>query len=134
MKKYVPLQGRFSIGYLCRKHGQKTCYKKTRFYWSTCYDKKKKFYYCHGFYRISSETNNCFLEHQHSMSQFFSWSLCLSPFHNLLYLLNLFGACFILVTLITPCNMPHIWSDWLFHIVLFLLSVIIHVITACSDI
>ena len=27
----------------------KICYKKTRFYWSTCSDKNKKFYYCHGF-------------------------------------------------------------------------------------
>ena len=44
MKKYVPLKGRFHRGYCCRKHGQIRCYKKTRFYCSTCSDKDKKFY------------------------------------------------------------------------------------------
>ena len=34
---------------------------------------------------------------------FFSWLLCLSPFHTLLYLLNLFCACFLHVSLITTC-------------------------------
>ena len=45
----------------------------------------------------------CFLEHQYSMSLLHSWLLCLFPFHPLLYLLNLFCACFLPVPLITPC-------------------------------
>ena len=72
MKKDVHFQGRVHIGYCCRKHGQKSCYKNTRFYCYTCSDKNKKFYYCPGFSGISSETRTYFLEHQHSMSQFFS--------------------------------------------------------------
>ena len=37
------------------------------------------------------------------MSLGYGWLLCLSPFHPLLYLLNLFCACFLPVSLITPC-------------------------------
>ena len=72
MKKYVPFLGRFHILYSCRKHYKKRCYKKTKLYCSTCSDKNDKFYCCHGFSRISSETRIFFLEHQHSMSPFFS--------------------------------------------------------------
>ena len=68
MKKDAPYSCRVKIGYCCRKHGQKRCYKKTRFSCSTCSDKNKKFYYCHGFSRINSETRTCFLEHKCYMS------------------------------------------------------------------
>ena len=67
MKKYVTFKGRVNREYCCRKHSQTRCYKKTRLYWSTCSDKKRKFNYCHGFSMISSETSTCFLEHQHYM-------------------------------------------------------------------
>ena len=70
MKKYVPFLGRANIGYFSRKHGQIRCYKKMRFYRFTWSDKKDKTYYCNDFSRIISETRTCFLEHQHSMSQF----------------------------------------------------------------
>ena len=72
MKNYFTFLGRMHRGYFCRKHGQKICYKKTRFYCSTYSDKNKKFYYCHEFSMIISETRTCFLVHQHYMSQFFS--------------------------------------------------------------
>ena len=68
LKKFFPLKGRVNIEYCCRKHGLIRCYKKTRFYCSTCSDEDKKFYYCHGFSKISLATRTCFLEHQHSMS------------------------------------------------------------------
>ena len=60
MNKYEPYRGRVKIGYLSRKREQK-CYKKTRFYGSTCSDKDKKLYYCHGFSRNNSDTGNCFM-------------------------------------------------------------------------
>ena len=103
LKKYLPVKGRVHRWYFFRKHGQIRCYKKTRFYGSTCSDEDKKFYYCQGFSRISVATNTCFLEHQHSMSLGYDWLLCLYPFHPLLYLLNLFCICFLTVPLITPC-------------------------------
>ena len=133
MKKYFTLQCRVNIGYCCRKHGQNRCYKKKRFYWSTCSDNSKKFYYCHGFSRISSETRTSFLEHQHSISHCFGWFLCLYTFHPLLYLLNSFCACFLPVPSINPCNITYAWSDWLFDLVLFLLTFWMHVITARPD-
>ena len=37
------------------------------------------------------------------MSQRFGWLLCLSPFHSLLYLLNLFCGCFLPIPFITTC-------------------------------
>ena len=49
MNKYDPYHVRVKIWYRCRKNDQKICYKKTRFYFSTCSDKNKKFYCCHGF-------------------------------------------------------------------------------------
>ena len=72
MNKYVHLQGGLHMGYCCRKHGQNICCKNTSLYCSTCSDKNNKFCYCRGFSRISSDTSTCFLEYQHSMSQFFS--------------------------------------------------------------
>ena len=36
LKKGLPVNGRVHRGYYCRKHGQIRCYKKTRFYFSTC--------------------------------------------------------------------------------------------------
>ena len=68
LNKCLPVKGRFHRGYCCRKHGQIRCYKKTRFYCSTCSDEDNKFYYCQGSSRIIVATNTCFLEHQHSMS------------------------------------------------------------------
>ena len=103
LKKGLPVNGRVHIGYCCRKYGQIRCYKKTRFYCSTCTDEDNKFYYCQGFYSITVETRTCFLEHQHTMSLGYGWLICLSPFHPLLYLLNLFCACFLSVPFITPC-------------------------------
>ena len=85
------------------KHGRKRFYKKTWFYCSTFSDKDKKFYDCHGFSKTSLGTSTCFLEQQHSMSLGYGWLLFLSPFHPLLYLLNLFCACFLPVPLIAPC-------------------------------
>ena len=73
------------------------------FYFSTCSDEDKKSCYCHGFSRISLATRTCFLEHQHSMSLRFGSLLCLSSFHPLLFLLNLFCYCFLPVPFITPC-------------------------------
>ena len=81
---------------------RKRCYKNKMFYCSTCSDEDKKFYYCQGFSKISSVTRTCFLKHQHYMSLDYGWLLCLSPLHPLLYLLNLFCACFLPVPLITP--------------------------------
>ena len=40
---------------------------------------------------------------------------------------------FLPVPLITPCNIPYVWYDWLFDIVLFLLTVRIHIMTAQSE-
>ena len=54
MKKDFPFQGRAQGGYCFRKHGKTICNKNTRFYCYTCSDKNKKFYYYHGFSRISS--------------------------------------------------------------------------------
>ena len=71
-KKYEPYRDRLKRGYCCRKHDEKICYKKTRFYCSTCFDKDKKIYYCHGFYSISPERNNCFIQHHNCMEQIFS--------------------------------------------------------------
>ena len=103
LKKVLDVNGRVHRGYFCRKHGQIRCYKKTRFYCSTCSHEDKKFYYCQGFSSITVATRTCFLEHQHTMSLGYGWLLCLSPFRPLLYLLNLFCACFLSVPLITPC-------------------------------
>ena len=103
LEKDLPVRDLFHRGYCCRKHGQIRCYKNTRFYCSTCSDEDKKFYYCQGFSKISLVTRTCFLEHQHSVSLGYGLLLCLSPFHPLLYLLNLFCACFLPVPLITPC-------------------------------
>ena len=111
---------------------QKRCYKNTRFYCSTCSDKNQKFYHCHGFYRINSETRTCFLEHQHYMSQFFFWLLCFSPLYYLLYLLNSFCACFLPITLITPFNILYVWSDWLFDLVFLIF--LMHMMTPRSKI
>ena len=46
---------------------------------------------------------------------------------------EIFCACFIHVTLINPCNIPHVCSDWLFDIVLSLLTSWMHVMTYRSD-
>ena len=100
-KKYVPVKGRVHIGYCCRKHGRKICYKNKRFYCSTCSDEDKNFYYCQDFSKINLPTRTCFLEHQHYISLGYGLLLCLSSFHLLLYLLNLFCACFLPVPLIT---------------------------------
>ena len=109
VNKDTPLEGRVHIGYYCIKHGWKRCYKKTRFYCSTCSDKNKRFYYCHGFSRISSDPKTFFLEHQHYMSQCFSWLLCLSPFYPLLYLLNFFLLVFFLSHLSLPVFFWNVW-------------------------
>ena len=101
LNKDVPLKGIFHRGYCCRKHGRIRFYKKTRFYFSTCSDGDKKFYYCHGFSKISLATRTCFLEHQHSMLLRYGWLLCLYPFRHLLYLLDLFCACFLPVPMIS---------------------------------
>ena len=63
LNKDVPVKGRVQIGYCCRKHGRKRCYKNTRLYCSTCSDEDKKFYYCQGFSSITVATRSCFLEH-----------------------------------------------------------------------
>ena len=97
----------------------KICNKKTRFYCSTCSHKNKKFYYCHSFSSINSEIRTCFLEYQHSMSQCFSWFFCLSLFHPLIYLLNPFCD-------FSSCSIHH-------HLVLFLLTVLMHMMTDQSD-
>ena len=68
LNKYVHLKGRVKIGYCCRKHGRIRCNKNTRFYCSTLSDEDKKFYYCHGFYRISLAKRTFLLEHQNSIS------------------------------------------------------------------
>ena len=96
MKKGVPFLGRVKIGYCYGENDQNICYKKTRFYCSICSNKNKKIYYCHWFSRINSETRTCFLEHHNSMSRFFTWFLCLYPFHPLIYLLSSFCAFFLL--------------------------------------
>ena len=94
MKRGVTFLGRAKIGYCCRKHDKKRCYKKTRFCCSTCSDKNKKFYYCHGFFRIKSDTRTCLIDHQHFYGQLFSLLMCLPPFHPLLYLLKSFLCLF----------------------------------------
>ena len=63
---------RAKIGYCCREHDDKICYKKTRFYCSMCSDKDKKFYYCHEVSRRNSETRTCFVEYQKCTEQRFS--------------------------------------------------------------
>ena len=131
-KIYLPFKGRVNRSYCCRKHGQIGCCKKTRFYCSTCSDMKNRIYYCHGFSMISSGTRTWFLEHQHYISQLFGWLLCLSPFHPFLYLLNLFCACFIPVSLITTCNIPCVCSDQLFDLVFFL-TIWMHIMIAWSE-
>ena len=68
LKKGLPVNGRVHRGYCCRIHGRSRCYKKTRFYCSTCSDEDKKFYYCQGFSSITVATRTCFLENQHTMS------------------------------------------------------------------
>ena len=68
LKKGLPVNSRVHRGYCCRIHGRIRCYKKTRFYCSTCSDEDKKFYYCQGFSNITVSTRTCFLEHQHTMS------------------------------------------------------------------
>ena len=65
--------------------------------------KTRNFIIVMGFPKISLVTRTCFLEHQHSMTLGYGWLLCLSPFRPLLYLLNLFCACFLPVPLIAPC-------------------------------
>ena len=60
MKKCSHLQGRADRGYCCIKHGKKICYKKTRFYCSTCSDNNRKMYYCCVFSSISSDKRTCF--------------------------------------------------------------------------
>ena len=67
-KKDLPVKGLVHRGYCCGKHVQIRCYKKTRFYCSTCSYEDNKFYYCQGFSRISIAIRTCFLEHQHYMS------------------------------------------------------------------
>ena len=96
--------GRVKIVYFRSKHNEKICYKKTRLYYSTCSDKQKEFYYCHGFSRINSETRNFFMEHKHCMGKISGWLLCLSPFNPLLYLLN----CFVLVVFLFHWSLPEI--------------------------
>ena len=54
INKDVPFLGGDKIGYCCRKHDQKMCYKNTRFCLFTFSDKNKKFYYCHRFSSIIS--------------------------------------------------------------------------------
>ena len=134
MKKDEPYHGRVKIGYCSRKHDEIICYKNTRLYWSTCSDKDKKFYYFHGSSRINSEMRTCFMEHQYYMEQIFSWLLCLPPFYTLLYplksLLCLFSYCSIYHPLLqSQCLL---WFN--FDIILLLLTVSMHVMTALSDI
>ena len=71
MKKYMPLKGRVHSGYCFSKHGKKRCYKKTRFYCSTCSDEDKIFYHCRGVSRVNLEPRTCLLEHQYSMPKCF---------------------------------------------------------------
>ena len=76
MKKGQPVNGRVHRGYCCRIHGQIQCYKKTRFYCSTCSDEDNKFNYCQGFSSSTVATRTCFLEHQHTMSLGYGLLLC----------------------------------------------------------
>ena len=58
LEKDMPLNGRFQRGCCSMKHCLKRCYKKTRFYCSTCADEDNQFYYCHGFSNVSLATRN----------------------------------------------------------------------------
>ena len=53
LKKDVLLKGRLHRGYCCRKHGRIRWYKNTKCYFSTCSGEDNKFYYFHGFSKIS---------------------------------------------------------------------------------
>ena len=132
INKYDSNHGRVKIGYCYSKHDEIIFYQKTRFYWFTCSEKDKKFYYCHGFSRINLETSNWFMEHQSCMEQMFSLLLCLYPFNTLIYLLNSFCSGFLPIPLITPCSNPCVWSDWNFDLV-FIFTVLMHVVTSLSD-
>ena len=127
MKKYVPLTFRVKRGYWCRKHGQIRCYKKIRFYFSICSDRKKKFYYCCEFYRIISETRNFFLEHQHYMSQLLGWLLCFLS--SILYFIS--WTCFVLVFFLFHWSLPVIYhmSALIDHLILFFFNSL----NACND-
>ena len=81
-----------------------------------------------------SLTSYLYLQSESTLS--FSKIPCISmrvhTLFDLIYLLKLFCAFFLPVPLITPCNITNFCSDWLFDIVLFLLTVWMHVMTARS--
>ena len=68
----------------------KRCYKKRRLYFSMCYDKYKKLYYCHRFSSILLYMSTCFMEHKKILEQRFILLLLFCTFYPLLYLLNIF--------------------------------------------
>ena len=123
IKKYEPYRGRVKIGYCSRKHDEKICYKKTRLYCSTWFDKDKKLYYCHFFLGIiqrrglsSWKINIVWTKDS------VGWFVCLP---SILYFTcwNRFCDCFLPVPLITPCSNTYFCSDWNFDLALFLLTV-----------
>ena len=42
-------------------------------------------------------------------------------------------SCFLPITLINPCSNPYVLSAWNFDLVLFVLTIFIHVMTALKD-
>ena len=101
MNKYGYCVVRVKRGYCSRKRDKNMQQQKTRFYFSMCFDKYKKLYYCRGFLRNETHIITRLVEHQRFMEKIFSWFLCLSPFHPSLYLLKSFSCLF------SSCSIDH---------------------------
>ena len=104
-----------------------------RFYWSMWPDKDRKIYYYHGFYRNNSEMKCCLMGHQLCITNCsVDWCVC---FPSFLYFAcwTRFCACFIPVLMIPNCYNTYVWYHLKFNLVLFYLTILIHVMTGLSD-
>ena len=127
-KKDKPYRGRVKIGYLYSKHDDKICYKNKRFYRSTCSDKEKKLYYCHGFPGLIQRWGLA-LRNIKIVRNKDSVDCCVCIPSILYFTCWTFFAYFIPDPLITPCYNPHVWSAWNFDL---FLNFWMHVMTELS--
>ena len=118
MNKYLPFQGRVHRGYWCRKDGQKYATKRQGSFSSYALIRTRKFVIFIGFPGLFHRQGLSSWKINIIYHNFFSWLLCLSPFHTLLYRLNFFCACFLPFPLITPCNIYCI-SDMMDYLILY---------------
>ena len=103
-----------------------------RFYCSTC-SISNRVYYFYRPVRKGSQLRTFFIYHNHGISLCsVDWCVCLQSIHYFTCW-SCFCACFLPGFLISHCYNPSVCYSWNFHLVLYIISIWMHVMTALSD-